>query len=160
MLERHHYFTSLLHSLPYAVAVLQGNSQYPSVQGLVRLYQTSPGVLIAVEAFGLPLPSEPCEEMIFALHIHEGEVCQGDYTSALAHYNPENCPHPHHAGDLPPLFSNNGYAFAVFLTDRFPLREVLGKAVILHRGPDDFTTQPGGNAGDRMACGLIQPTRR
>jgi Cu-Zn family superoxide dismutase len=42
------------------------------------------------------------------------------------------------------------------LTDRFAVSEVLGKAVVLHRQPDDFHTQPAGNAGAKIACGLIE----
>ena len=61
-----------------------------------------------------------------------------------------------HAGDLPPLFGNHGFAFAVFLTDRFSVREVLGKTVIVHLKPDDFTTQPSGSAGEKIACGEIR----
>ena len=71
------------------------------------------------------------------------------YKNALetgGHFNPLDCPHPYHAGDMPPLFSVNGNAFLCFMTDRFKIKEVLGKAVIIHSKPDDFTTQPSGNA--------------
>lgn len=78
------------------------------------------------------------------------------FSNAMAHYNPENCPHPYHAGDMPPLFGNQGYAFLMFLTDRFMVRNVIGKTVIIHDNPDDFTTQPSGNSGAKIACGVIQ----
>lgn len=73
-----------------------------------------------------------------------------------AHYNPGECEHPHHAGDLPPLFGCNGYAVSIFLTDRFLVDDVIGKTLILHDRPDDFKTQPAGDAGEKMACGVIQ----
>lgn len=92
--------------------------------------------------------------------IHSGEQCTGDaadpFAAALGHYDPDGCPHPEHAGDLPPLFSTRGYAFQVFLTDRFSLHEIVGRTVIIHSSPDDFTSQPSGNAGTKIACGRIR----
>jgi Cu-Zn family superoxide dismutase len=78
------------------------------------------------------------------------------FSEAMTHYNPNNCLHPFHAGDLPPLFGSRGYAFSVFLSDRFSLSDVLGKTVIIHGNPDDFTTQPSGNAGEKLACGVVK----
>ena len=49
---------------------------------------------------------------------------------------------------------------AVLLTDRFSVKDVIGRTLVVHRDPDDFTTQPAGNAGKKIACGVIQPTRR
>lgn len=96
---------------------------------------------------------------IYALHIHEGGMCTGNSTDPYAdvgtHYNPNGCPHPYHRGDLPPLFSAGGYAYSVCLTNRFDLDEIIGRAIIIHTRPDDFTTQPSGNAGEKMACGVI-----
>jgi Cu-Zn family superoxide dismutase len=57
---------------------------------------------------------------------------------------------------MPPLFVNHGYAFSAFLTDKFYVRDVIGLTVIIHAQPDDFTTQPSGNAGKKIACGLIE----
>ena len=76
------------------------------------------------------------------------------------HDNPYHCPHPYHAGDMPPLFGANGYAFSAFLSDRFTVEEVIGKTVIFHEAPDDFVTQPSGNAGAKMACGVIVKRKR
>ena len=72
------------------------------------------------------------------------------------HYNPGECEHPHHAGDLPPLFGCNGYAVSIFLTDRFLVDDVIGKTLIIHDRPDDFKTQPAGDAGEKIACGVIR----
>ena len=93
------------------------------------------------------------------MHIHSGMSCTGNKTDnfadAMTHYNPDNCPHPYHAGDMPPIFGVNGTAFSVFLTDRFSVKEIIGKSVIIHANPDDFTTQPSGNSGEKIACGII-----
>ncbi len=87
-------------------------------------------------------------------------MCSGDsndqFSGAMAHYNPCDCKHPHHAGDMPPLFENDGYAFNVFLTDRFEINEIIGRTVIIHSNPDDFTTQPSGDSGTKIACGVIK----
>lgn len=77
------------------------------------------------------------------------------FADAMSHYDPRGCAHPYHAGDLPPLFGNNSFALSVFLTDRFSVHEVIGRTVIIHDHPDDFTTQPSGNSGTKIACGVI-----
>ena len=53
-------------------------------------------------------------------------------------------------------FDEFAYAFQIFLTDRFTICEIVGRTVIVHSGPDDFTTQPSGNAGSKIACGQIR----
>lgn len=87
-------------------------------------------------------------------------MCRGNEEDAFAgaggHYNPERGKHPYHAGDLLPLFANNGHAFSIFLTDNFFVEEVIGRTVIVHAGVDDFTSQPAGNAGSKIACGKIE----
>lgn len=60
---------------------------------------------------------------------------------------------------MPPLFSNRGYAWQGFYTDRFTPWEVMGRSVIIHAKRDDFTTQPSGDAGDRIGCGVIRGLR-
>lgn len=159
-MQRFTDLTLMFRRAPQAVATVRGSRRHPGVYGTVRFYQTRHGVLVAAQFRGLPTPAEPCKNPVFGLHIHSGSACSGNETDLFAnaqgHYNPENCPHPYHAGDLPPLFGNHGYAFAAFLTDRFSAKEILGKTVILHGSPDDFTTQPAGNAGEKIACGEIQ----
>lgn len=145
---------------PDAKAVLSGAPDYPEIRGTVSLHQTKSGVLVVAEVFGLPRGDEDCNRQIFAFHIHEGNSCTGNdedsFADAGQHYNPGSCEHPHHAGDLPPLFGNDGYAWSAVLTDRFTIEEVMGHTVILHRGVDDFTSQPAGNAGEKIACGVIK----
>lgn len=153
---------SILRAGPQAAASISGSRNYPGVSGMVRLYQTDEGVIVFAQVSGLPQSDRPCRERIFGFHIHEGADCGGNMedplADAMAHYNPGKCEHPHHAGDLPPLFGNNGRALCLFLTNRFSVDEVMGKTVIIHDHPDDFTTQPSGNSGTKIACGVIRQT--
>lgn len=152
--------TSLFNIRPQAVAKMRGGSAYPNIKGNVWFYQTSYGVIVVADIASLPSHNDKCKSPIFAFHIHEGENCSGnatdEFANALTHYNPHNCLHPYHAGDLPPLFSANGYAFSAVLSDRFRVEEVIGKTIIIHSSVDDFTTQPAGNSGKKIACGKIQ----
>ena len=136
-----------------AVANVRGSIDYPQLHATVRFTQRTNGVLVAVQAEGLP-PNK-----VLGFHIHNGVSCTGNAADPFAdsdgHYNPARVEHPYHAGDLPPLFSNNGYAYMTVLTNRFTVREIAGKAVIIHGSPDDFTTQPSGNSGTKIACGII-----
>ncbi len=149
---------------PAARAYVNGNKEYPDLNGTVSFYQTEQGVLVATEVFGLPESMQACGNPVFGFHIHSGESCTGNETDpfadAMTHYNPGGCPHPHHAGDMPPLFGNDGYAFMIFLTNRFTISDIIGKTVIIHDKPDDFTTQPAGNSGAKIGCGVIEKIRR
>ena len=153
-------FAKLLCKAPDAYAEIIGSQSHACLSGKIKLYQTRCGALIAAEITGLPSDSQRCSSNIFGFHFHEGEVCSGTkadpFADAKLHFNPERCEHPHHAGDLPPLFGNNGYALSIFLTDRFTVSEVVGKAIIIHSAPDDFATQPGGNSGEKIACGIVK----
>lgn len=144
-----------------AVAIIKGSTAYPSIRGLIRFYQTDMGVYVVVYVSGLPRTDEVCRSPIFAIHIHDGSSCEGRgekdaFPMSGTHYNPKNCEHPYHAGDMPPLFSADGTAMSSFLTNRFRVREIIGKTVIIHGGFDDFKTQPSGNSGEKIACGVIQ----
>ena len=144
---------------PDAVAKVRGSSAYPDLCGCVYFYQMNCGVLVAAQVTGLPKATTDNPHKVFGFHIHSGTDCRGNekdpFADALTHYNPKELPHPHHAGDLPPLFGNHGDAFQVVFTDRFTVCEIIHKTVIIHSGPDDFTSQPGGNAGEKIACGEI-----
>ncbi len=150
--------------LPDAVAIMNGVGASAAIHGELRFYQQPNGVTVEVQMRGLPTGRGVCDEPIFGFHIHGGTSCSGNATDAFAdagtHYDPQNCLHPYHAGDMPPIFGVKGNAYMTFLTDRFSVKDILGKTVILHDRPDDFATQPSGNAGNKLACGVIRPVRR
>ncbi len=150
---------AVLKRAPDAVAHISGSPDFPQIEGIVRFYQTSHAVVVAAEVYNLPAPPSRCASPIFAFHIHSGGSCSGNETDPFAdaqmHYDPHGCPHPHHAGDLPPLFSSGGHALSLFLTDRFTVSEIIDKTVIIHSNPDNFTSQPSGNSGIKIACGVI-----
>lgn len=143
-----------------ATAKISGSDKYKNIDGKVVFEQTNNGVLVTARIYGLPHSEDKCKNGVFGFHIHEGGSCSGNendpFSDAMSHYNPQKCPHPYHAGDLPPLFENNKMSYLSFLTDRFTVDEIIGKTVIIHSNPDDFTTQPSGNAGEKIACGVIQ----
>lgn len=147
---------------PQARALLAGDRGHPGLRGEVRFYQTVRGCLVAAEVTGLPRGSGSCGCGVFGFHIHEGGMCRGSaqdpFAMAGGHWNPGGCPHPCHAGDLPPLFGDRGSALSAVLTERFTVREVLGKTVIVHAMPDDLKTQPSGASGPKIACGEIKRT--
>ena len=102
------------------------------------------------------------------LHIHEaGDCSSGDGMSTKGHFNPFNKPHGHHgsaerhAGDLPSLTANKaGRANVTIDLDTITVGpgpgSIIGRGLIVHADPDDYKTQPTGNAGARIACGVIQ----
>ena len=156
--------SEILSHVPVAVAFIRGDEAHRKISGNVRFYRTQKGVVVIAEVAGLPISEDKCGNDIFAFHIHDGASCSGNaedfFADAGTHYNPTDCPHPYHAGDMPPLFSAGGTAFLAFLTNRFAAYEIIGKTVVIHDSPDDFTTQPSGNAGKKIACGEIVGVRR
>lgn len=142
---------------PWARAELAANEKYPDIRGRVSFYNTCRGVMVEAQVTGLPCSDKPCQGRFFGFHIHGGSECSGEppFENAGMHYNPHNCPHPYHAGDMPPLLGANGTAYLLFLTDSFTAEQIIGKTVIIHGSPDDFTTQPSGNSGEKLACGSI-----
>jgi Cu-Zn family superoxide dismutase len=107
-------------------------------------------------------------------HVHAvGNCVAPDFTSAGGHYNVDGHNHPHHAADMPVLLVNgDGTAVAQFKTDRFTVAELFdadGSAIIVHASPDNYaniptryapapdqTTLNTGDAGGRLACGVIE----
>ena len=150
---------TVLNKRPQAMAMIKGSEKYPAIKGSAKFFEVPEGVLVAVDVCGLPGKVDKCDNPIFALHIHEGQSCTGNmketFKNAMMHYNPGNCNHPYHAGDLPPIFGCDGYGFLVAMTDRFFVDEIIGKTIIIHSGVDDFMTQPSGNSGEKIACGEI-----
>ena len=143
-----------------ASAVITGSEKYPDIRGLAVFVPTELGTMESVSVYGLPKSEGECQCGVFAMHIHEGMTCTGNaedpFADVKGHYNPTGCLHPCHKGDMPPLFGVNGNALLIFMTDRFSIEEIIGKTVIIHRKPDDFATQPSGNSGEKIACGVIE----
>jgi Cu-Zn family superoxide dismutase len=144
----------------HATAMLESRSG-SSVTGRVELSEAHGQVRALVELTGLAPNSE------HGFHIHDkGDCSAADASSAGGHYNPSGAAHghagiaPHHAGDLPSLTADAaGTVRADVLLDGVTLApgpvSVVGRSVVVHRDRDDFTTQPAGNAGPRIACGVI-----
>jgi Cu-Zn family superoxide dismutase len=146
---------------PRATAQLQpttGNT----TSGSVSFVQKGNKVLVSGEIRGLKPNAE------HGFHVHEkGDCSSGDGMSAGGHFNPTGAPHGshgmgmHHTGDLPSLkadaggvarfnFESGSLAIGSGVTD------IVGKGLIVHRDPDDYKTQPTGNAGPRLACAVIR----
>ncbi len=134
-------------------AKIKGNYLAPQLRGVANFFPYKEGTLVEIEVMNLPKDtSHP-----YALHIHEGDSCEGlSFENSKGHYNPNGKIHPEHAGDLPPLFSNRGYSYMAVYTDRFTPEEVIGRTIIIHNDVDDFKTQPSGNSGEKIGCGVIE----
>ena len=138
---------------PDAVACITGGDDTPQLSGCVQFFQEDGCVFIEARIFGLPKENHTG---FFGFHIHQGRACSGaGFSGTEGHYNPTGHPHPEHAGDLPPLVECQGNAYLSFRTDRFSVHEIIGRTVVIHSDPDDFHTQPAGNAGKKIACGVI-----
>ncbi|MGM9594182.1 MAG: superoxide dismutase family protein [Candidatus Onthomonas sp.] len=137
-----------------AAAQISGGDEAPKLSGTAKFYLVDGGVLVVVDVSGMPQDNS---SGFFALHIHEGPDCSGAaFADTGGHFNPTGQLHPNHAGDLPPLLSFRGRAFLAVLTGRFRISDVIGRTVVIHSGPDDFKTQPSGNSGAKIACGVIR----
>jgi len=145
---------------PSAGAQLQptrGNS----TSGEVRFVQHGDKVRVSGEVRGLKPGAE------HGFHVHEkGDYSSGDGMSTGGHYNPDGRKHgahgrgEHHAGDLPSLKADaQGVARFSFESNGISVgggkADIVGRGLIVHRDPDDYTTQPTGNAGPRLACAVI-----
>ena len=142
---------------PDAVACMKGGPDAPDLSGQVRFYQERGRVLVAADIDRLPQGND---SGFFALHIHQGGDCGGEgFADTKGHYNPDQEPHPQHAGDLPPLLLCQGGAFLAVRTDRFRVRDILGRTVVIHSRSDDLHSQPAGNVGPKIACGVIHKNK-
>lgn len=140
---------------PTASAILRGDPSHSQIMGEATFAPFGRGTLVVVRLLGLPAPG------FLGFHIHEKGDCStgGDvpFSSAGGHYDPHGVTHPWHAGDLPPvLATSDGTALLAVYTDRFSPADVIGRAIILHEMPDDLHSQPAGDSGMRIACGVIQ----
>lgn len=97
-------FSNIFHT---AKAVIKGGKEYPNIDGIIYFREVKNGVMLTAKIKGLPSSLVSCKGRFFGLHIHSGSSCTGnnedEFADAGTHYNPGNCPHPYHAGDLPPI---------------------------------------------------------
>ncbi|MGH8733857.1 MAG: superoxide dismutase family protein [Burkholderiales bacterium] len=146
---------------PKATASLQP-TKGSSVKGTVSFEQRGDKVRVSANVSGLRPNGE------FGFHIHEaGDCSSGDGMSAKGHFNPLGKPHgspnssERHAGDMPMLRADSG-GNAKLDTELDTITvapgptSIVGRGLIVHADPDDFKTQPTGNAGARLACGVIK----
>ena len=131
-----------------------------NARGTVTFTQDGDSVRVSGTVTGLKPGGE------HGFHIHEkGDCSSGDGMSTGGHFNPDGKPHgppnaPHHAGDMPSLVADAyGSATAAFTLKGVSIgsgaADIVGKGLIVHRDPDDYRTQPTGNAGPRLACAVI-----
>lgn len=125
------------------------------VNGAVTLRAIAGGVHLDAKIGGLT-PG------VHGFHVHEvGDCSAADASSAKGHFNPTGKPHGAHAGDLPDL-SANAAGVADLSVDIAGLSlddgagGILNRAFVIHADPDDHTSQPAGNSGKRVACGVIK----
>jgi Cu-Zn family superoxide dismutase len=130
--------------------------------GAATLEQTPHGVLITVDLEGLPAGPH-------AFHIHEVGKCEPPFQSAGGHFNPTHKKHGilnpagMHAGDLPNIYvpQDGKLKFDVFATavtlgkGKSSLFGADGSSLVIHAAPDDYKTDPAGDAGMRIACGVV-----
>jgi Cu-Zn family superoxide dismutase len=134
-----------------------------TVRGTVTFTQDGSSVRVSANVSGLKPGAE------HGFHVHEkGDCSSGDGMSAGGHFNPAGKAHgpqsaDHHVGDMPNLKADaSGNASATFTLPGVSVgsgaSDVVGKGLIVHRDPDDYKTQPTGNAGPRLACAVIRKT--
>lgn len=123
--------------------------------GSVQMEQLADGVRINVSVSGGLAAGE------HGIHVHAVGTCEGPaFTSAGGHFNPAGVEHacpptdPRHAGDLGNIQITGGKGHLEVSATNLSLDQIAGKAIILHAGADDCKTQPTGNSGDRIACGV------
>lgn len=137
---------------PDAFANIIGGKDNNKICGKVLFFQMKNSVLVRAIISNLP----DTKAMFYGFHIHDGNSCKGDgFPETDGHYDKEENPHPLHSGDMPPLLSCGRNAYMEFKTDRFCVKDIIGKTVVIHGGADDFRTQPSGDAGKKIACGVI-----
>jgi superoxide dismutase, Cu-Zn family len=140
------------------IAPTQGNT----VSGSLALASAPQGVHITGSVQGLKPDAE------FGFHVHEkGDCSAPDGSSAGGHFNPTQAQHgnpasgAHHAGDMLNIRSSAEGVAQIDTTAAGttlhgdPTTDLMGKAIVVHESPDDYTTQPSGNSGKRVACGVI-----
>ena len=141
---------------PCAYAIIQGGTSFPDIAGIANFYETkwNTGLLIEIELTNLPNASADSPHFL-GLHLHENGDCTNGFANTGMHYNPTDAAHPYHIGDLPSILNSHGYAYGAFYDCFLSIPKILGRSVILHDSRDDFTSQPSGDSGEKIACGII-----
>ena len=132
--------------------------------GSVTFTETNSGVIIKAELTGLPPGPH-------GLHLHAVGQCEAPFESAGDHYNPTNVDHGFmaengpHVGDMPNIHAPDSGDITVEILNAFvsiatdsgnSLFDEDGTALVIHADPDDYSGQPAGHAGDRIACGVVE----
>ena len=153
----HQFYTEVMRvTTPAAFAQINGGEKNPHIKGMVQFYQVPlGGLVVEVEVMGLPANSWQ-EASFHGFHIHENGDCEDDFMKTGSHFNPTDRPHPEHLGDFPVLMAVDGYAWMCFYDAKLTISQIMGRSVVIHDKPDDFRTQPAGDSGDKIACGVIQ----
>ncbi len=145
---------------PVAVATIEGASG-SKISGQATFTQTDGAVKVEVSVKGFP-PG------LHGIHVHEkGECHPPDFMSSGGHFNPDNMPHGgpetpmHHAGDLGNIeVGADGTGKLVLTTKDLTVGEgthsVVGRSIMIHEKEDDLKSQPAGNSGARIGCGVIK----
>ncbi len=141
---------------PIAYAIIQGGDAYRKLQGVANFYDThwQIGLMVEIELYGLPNTRNNSPRFL-GLHIHQNGDCSNNFNNTGQHYNPTQAVHPYHLGDLPSVLNSNGYAFLAFYDSFLSLENVVNRSIIIHDQRDDFTSQPSGDSGNKIACGVI-----
>lgn len=131
--------------------------------GVVKFYQDSKEKIRMELELNLPEKADS----VVAVHFHEHGDCGNMGENAHGHWNPTNEEHgewgsaSYHSGDIGNIELNReGYAKITVSTDRWSIKEgdvknIIGRGIIVHGGTDDYVTQPTGNSGPRIGCGVI-----
>jgi Cu-Zn family superoxide dismutase len=148
--------------VPASASVQIAPTQGQTASGSLSLTQSDAGVQISGLIEGLK------PEAQFGFHVHEkGDCSAPDASSAGAHFNPEDQPHGdphgavHHAGDMINIQSDaQGVAQVDTTVGSISLHsgqpsDAIGKSIVVHEKADDYVSQPAGDSGDRIACGVI-----
>ena len=132
--------------------------------GTITVHPEGNGVHIIADVAGVDTDG------MHGIHVHENGECDHEgeggkhFTSAGGHFNPANVEHacpptePRHAGDLGNIQVTGGRGHLEVSATTLTMDQLAGKAIILHAGEDDCKTQPTGNSGDRLACGVAGGT--
>ncbi len=160
--SQHQHGSSASPAAASATAEVKGK-EGSIVSGKVTFKETAAGVAVVADFTGIP-----AGQSMRGFHVHEvGDCTPPDFTSAGSHFNPTGAPHgarsaaEHHAGDFGNIeVKADGSAHLELTSTSITVapgpKSVVGRAVILHEKADDLLTQPTGNAGGRVACGVVR----